>query len=112
MKTRYQHVNLMVADYDSPHPRLTFCYIEDENRPGKTYAGVSICTAIDNPCKETGRTISRERAQAAYDSGESSGQIIIQEALDILDAASAYIPMVPTHKSLVINHEKFRFGFV
>ena len=112
MKIRYQHVNFPITDRDSSHPRLTFCYIEDENRPGKTYVGVSICTAIDNACKATGRDISMERAKLAYDTEKSSGHFLGHTAFEILDAASPYIPMVPTHKSLVINHEKFRFGFV
>lgn len=112
MKIRYQHVKFPLFNGDSPHPRLTFCYIEDEDRPGVTYVGVSICTAIDNPSKADGRERSLQRAQAAYKSEKSSGPIYRDEPLALLDVASAYIPMVPTHKSLVINHEKFRFGFL
>jgi len=113
-KVRFQHVSFIMfcGDHETPKPYLTFCYIEDENRPGKTYVGVSICSWTDNPSKEFGRDASKERAETAFRTDMTSDPVLREEAIDVLSFASSEIPMLPTHKSIVVNHGSFRFGFV
>lgn len=112
-KIRYQHVHTIMYEGESPRPRITFCYIEDaEDRPGYTYVGVSICSETDNASKREGRKHSYDRALEAYNSGVSSDPILRPEATEVLDYACCTIPMIPTHKSLVIRTPGFRFGFL
>jgi hypothetical protein len=58
--THYQHIYVM--HNGQAQPRITVCYIRSET---DCAVGVAVCSFSDNPCKQTGRKIALDRANAA-----------------------------------------------
>lgn len=108
VKAHYQHLYVKGGDEVNASPRVTICYLRSDQ---KTYVGVSVCSREDNPCKRTGRKISRNRAYAAMNGCwlpllREEPRLIIGEAAGyFLSAGRSWCAI--TSKSFWVNDPTF-----
>jgi len=70
-----------IRDYDQ-RPRISVCILYDE-KTGVSARGVSLCSMLDMPNKQTGRELAEQRALKAFLKKKSFGEIKSSNSLNV-----------------------------
>ena len=100
----YQHLYVDANNCSGqPEPRMTICYVRDDNKTG---VGIALCSFDDKPSKKCGRSIAHTRAQSAL-KGKTCA-MGRTEAIYMLHYVSKYLlhtPMIRNGKQVLLKQD-------